>query len=312
MVEHVLGNLVEVGRDGRALEARLERGDSGGDETRGEGAFDLADLPDQLAHQFLLMHRHGREQVGKLALLLAQPFTLRLGKLLHLAIEILGRLGRLAADERDEHDLAGGRALDCETALARGGLELGEQLLGAAVILLAQRLALLVEVFAAKGLGQLLDEEADEVAHPVAQLGALPATQVNRGRRLGTLEVVDVDPVARRRYRRRPLLEDADYRFALAPRAHAADEDVVAGRADTDRHAHRVERTLLAEQLVSAVARRLHQFVGTERRMAAQLIRTKFSRRGRGLRRLLLWRRRGLDVVPLGHRRFLFVRLIAL
>ena len=75
-VEHVLGNLVEVGRYGRALEARLERGDGGCDEARGEGAFDLADLLDQLAHQLLLMHRHGREQVGELALLLAQPFAL--------------------------------------------------------------------------------------------------------------------------------------------------------------------------------------------------------------------------------------------
>ena len=83
-------------------------------------------FPNQLAHQLLLMHRHGREQVGEFSLLLAQPLALRLGKLLQLAIEVLGRLGRLAPDERDEHDLAGGCALDCEVALARSGLELGE------------------------------------------------------------------------------------------------------------------------------------------------------------------------------------------
>ncbi len=64
VVEHVLGDLVEIGRDGRALEARLERGDGGCDEARGKGAFDLADFRDQLAHQLLLMPRHGREQVG--------------------------------------------------------------------------------------------------------------------------------------------------------------------------------------------------------------------------------------------------------
>ncbi len=207
MVKHVLGNLVEIGRHGRAVEARLERGDGGRDQPRGKGAFDLANLLDQLAHQLLLTHRHGCEQVRKLGLLLGQPFALRLGQLLHLAIEILGRFGRFAAEERDKHDLAGGRALDCETALARGVFELAEQLLGAAVILLAQRLALLVEVFAAKGLGELLDEEADQIAHPVAQLDALPATQVDRGGRFGTLEIVDVDPIARRRHRRRPLLE---------------------------------------------------------------------------------------------------------
>jgi hypothetical protein len=36
MVEHVLGNLVKVGRDGGALEARLERGDGRRDEPRSE------------------------------------------------------------------------------------------------------------------------------------------------------------------------------------------------------------------------------------------------------------------------------------
>ena len=91
-----------------------------------------------------------------------------------------------------------------------------------------------------------------------------------------------------------------------------ADENVVAGRADSDRHAHRVERALLAEQLVSAVARRLHQLIGAKRRVTAQLLGAQFNRRGRGLGRPLLWRRRGLFIIPLGHRRSLFVRVIVL
>ncbi len=139
-----------------------------------------------------------------------------------------------------------------------------------------------------KALGSCSMRKLTRSRMPSRSSAPCPAAQVNRARRLRTLEVVDIDPVARRRHRRRALLKEADYRFALAPRAHAADEDVVAGRVDTDSHPHRVERALLAKQFVGAVARRPHQLVGAERRMAAQLVRAKFDRRGRGLQRAVV------------------------
>ncbi len=134
--------------------------------------------------------------------------------------------------------------------------EIAEQLLRALVVLVAQRRALLIEILAPKRLGQLLDHEVDQLRHPFAQLDALPRLQVDRDRRFGIAKIVYVNPVAGRRHRRGLFAEDAQDRFALMTRAQAADENVVAGRVDSDRKPNRVQRAALPEQLGVAIGRR--------------------------------------------------------
>ena len=103
----------------------------------------------------------------------------------------------------------------------------------------------------AKGLGQLREDEIDQLLHPRLQFAALPRPQLDRQRCLGRAKIVDVHPVAGGRHGRRPLLQQAQNRIALGPRPQAADKNVIAGSVDPDPQPNRVERASLPEQMIA-------------------------------------------------------------
>ena len=128
--------------------------------------------------------------------------------------------------------------------------------LGALIVFVAQRAAFLIKILAAEGLGQLVDDEIDQLAHLVAQFNALPGPQIDRDWRFGRAEVINVNPITRRRHRGGFDFEHAQNRVALGARTQASHKDVVAWRVDAGGEANRIESAFLAEQLAAIAAGR--------------------------------------------------------
>src|SRR5208282_4553130 len=114
-------------------------------------------------------------------------------------------------------------------------------------------------------------------------MAALAGLKRNRDRRLRTLEVVDVDPIAGSGHGRGILGEQPYDRLALLARAKAAQVDVVAGGVNPDCESDGVERARLSDHFFRITFAHPGERVGRFRWRATQLSRAELTGRRRRL-----------------------------
>jgi len=142
------------------------------------------------------------------------------------------------------------RALELETALPGDALERLEELRLALLMTLRGATALLLVFLALERLGDLLLEVVDELDHRVTQLVPFAGGQKQSARRIGVLEIVDVEEVVRNRFVGRQLGQEPAHDAALAGSRAPGNEDVVSGTGDIETEADGANGALLADDLL--------------------------------------------------------------